>query len=92
MTMTERVARALDAEAWSPDTAADCSYPAAARRLDNRQQISLANARAAIQAMRDIDEETLEEMCGWPSGLNAGEHAKWIYQRAIDAALEEPLK
>jgi len=85
--MVEKVARALDAEAWQDLSEAD-NYPANRRRMEVRRSNSELMACAAIQTMREMT----------PGMVKAAE-AKDMYceyapadvhwEAAIDAALKE---
>lgn len=85
-TMIERVARAIDPKGWA-DFEAYCARKeyddrevAEERSRAGRVQISLAQSRAAIAAMR----EPTEGM--W---MHLGALGTTAYKNAIDAALEE---
>ena len=46
----ERAARAIDPEAFAPETIAECDYPVAKKRLIERQGKAFTAARAALAA------------------------------------------
>lgn len=93
MDMIEKVARALDPEAWENDPDAD--YPLAHRRIADRRAGSLENARAAIKAMREPTKRMRMAACAAMSPgkrptqkvvSNPAKHAI-RYRAMIDAAL-----
>lgn len=90
MDMLERVARAIDPDVWEGEG----DYPAMKARIESRRAVSLMNARAAIEAMRDPTPEIYRALTKagmnasprdeiWPTDCSAGA----IWRAGINAAL-----
>lgn len=79
MNMVEKVARAIDPEAWKDDLPVPTRADTIA--FHEGRQASIARARAAIGAMREPSDSMLAAM-----DQSAGQ---WAWLAGIDAALSE---